>query len=285
MTARLRNQMRILQQGHIITQSFNQYLSTQDESGFVDPTNTRVMGIAVQLLARKPSGSRSGAFHPSGIHRCPREQVFSYLGVPSNERVNPGLQHVFNDGHWRHIRWQLALLQAGLLTDVEVGIRDKSLNLAGHLDGEYHDKYTFELKGVHPMQFQNYVREPKPEHLDQVELYFVMTGYDLGVLIAEDKGSNGWHEIVVRPEPNRRKRLLGLVNFLNDCLANRILPQPLDECRARKGSTYRDCQFAYHCLRSTFESAEAASKETTIDAALRVTVDIGKPVRVRKSST
>src|SRR4029077_9781312 len=105
-----------------------------------------------------------GAWHPSSIHRCPREQVFSFLGVPRQERANPGLQHVFNDGHWRHVRWQVALLQAKLLTDVEVSIHDKQQRIAGHLDGLKKNEYLFELKGIHTMQYKTILDAPKEEH-------------------------------------------------------------------------------------------------------------------------
>lgn len=283
MTARLRQQLALLKSGSIITQRFNIYLATVEEPGFIDPKDKKTLSLVTQLLLRRPHGHRSGAWHPSSLHTCPRAQVFSFLGVPAKVKINPGLQHVFNDGHWRHVRWQIALKQAGLVDEVEVGVTNRRYHMEGHLDALKTDEYTVELKGIHSMQYQYILSEPKPEHADQVEAYFVMTGYDTGVIIYEDKSSNNWHEHVVHPDKQRRRRIVQLIDRLNTHINQHTLPLPLDDCRARKGPIYRDCPYAYLCLRSSFASAEAAAQETTHEAALKVTVE-QRPVRVRNNS-
>jgi CRISPR/Cas system-associated exonuclease Cas4 (RecB family) len=283
MTARLRQQLALLKSGSIITQPFNIYLATVEEPGFVDPSDSKMLALVSKLLTRRPRGNRSGAWHPSSLHHCPRAQVFSFLGVPEKVKVNPGLQHVFNDGHWRHVRWQISLLQSGLADAVEIGTRSDAYNLVGHLDALKDDAYTIEIKGIHSMQYQYILAEPKPEHSDQVEAYFMTTGYDTGVIIYEDKSSNNWHEHVVHPDKHRRRRIVKLLDRLNTHINQQTLPQPLDDCRARKGPIYRDCPYAYLCLRSSFGSAEAAAQETTHEEALAVT--IGKrPIRVRNNA-
>ena len=280
MTARLRKQMALVQSGSIITQPFNVYLATVPEPAHIDVNDHKMMMRLTLLLTRKPSNNRSGAFHPSGIDRCPREQVFSFLGVPQKERINPGLQHVFSDGHWRHVRWQIALLQAGLVSHVEEGIKSTPLRLAGHIDALQRDEYLVELKGIHTMQFKYVLTEPKPEHSDQAELYLRMAGYDTMCIIYEDKASNNWHEHVVHPDKQRWLRLKRLVATLNAAIDNRRLPPMLDDCRVRKGAQFRDCPYAYVCHRADFESAEAAAQEATPEEALAVVVS-QRPVRLR----
>ena len=55
--------------------------------------------------------------------------MFQYIGVPVMSRGDSRLHSIFIDGTWRHIRWQMMLLEAGILTDIEVPFHDDELRL------------------------------------------------------------------------------------------------------------------------------------------------------------
>jgi hypothetical protein len=280
--------MQLIKSGTIITQRFNIYLATIEESGFIDSGDIEMLERVVKLLTRKPGGSRAGGWHPSQLHQCPRAQVFGFLGIPGRERINPGLQHVFNDGHWRHVRWQIALLQAGLLTEVEVPVHNKRERITGHLDGvNTKEMFTFELKGIHTMQFKHILDAPKAEHLLQVHGYFLATGFSTGVIVYEDKASNNWHEHVISTDATIMSMVRTIIEDLNAHIDQKTLPQVLDDCRAQKGPTYRDCAYSYLCLRSTWKSATQAAAQSTTEDALAVTVKLTprKRLRVRQTTT
>ena len=138
--------------------------------------------------------NRSASFSSSSRGQCLRKQVFGYLGVSSSGEVDPGLHAIFVDGTWRHLRWQMLLLTAGILTDIEVPFHRKDMRLRGSLDGENADeRWGFELKGTSDTQIVTGYKEPIPYHILQVHTYFVgKPELERFSLIYEDKKFQTW---------------------------------------------------------------------------------------------
>lgn len=204
--------------------------------------------------------NRSASFSSSSRGQCHRKQVFGYLGVPSTSEVEPGLHAIFIDGTWRHLRWQMLLLTAGILTDIEVPFHRSDLRLRGSLDGQNADEaWGFELKGTSDSEIVYGKKPPIPYHILQVHTYFLgKPELERFSLIYEDKRYQTWKEIVVERDP----KILGIVRdelvYLNWCIDQRKLPDVLEECRHGEGITFKKCQYRSICLGCDFDQAEAA---------------------------
>lgn len=207
------------------------------------------------VLTTKPR-VRSGSFSASSAGQCHRRQVLSYIGIDTGQVNGYQLQNIFEDGKWRHMRWQAIMLQSGLLDQAEVPLDWPKMRSKGSMDGqgtvpdnhpraEWRGKeFGFELKGVSPYVFNSYVQQGgKLEHKKQVHRYFLASGVDLFVILYEDKATQNWHEWVLEPDPVLLAEQQMELEALNTAVDNKILPPVLPECQQGKGTEYKACPY------------------------------------------
>lgn len=149
--------------------------------------------------ASQRNAQRSQRFGASSRGSCHRKQVYGYLGMRQAQWIDAHLQNIFNDGTWRHVRWQMMGLAAGVFTHVEFQYSLPDWRLGLSMDAiNYNEEWVFELKGTGSNI--NAMAKPEhipPHHLLQIHTYLFATGWDRAVYVAEAKQSNHWSEIVV----------------------------------------------------------------------------------------
>lgn len=237
------------------------YPHLQNNPETASMVNTTAMGKVLMSLAKPPEpGVRAGAFHPSQLYQCERAQVFGFIGVPGKEHHHsPELLNLFNDGKWRHIRWQITLLNARIITQVEVPVRVPKYRFFGSMDGlNEPERWMLELKGTSQFADIKTHNVALPAHVKQVHGYlFGAPDIEEAVILYEDKSSNQWHEIIVRRRKNVIREIEGILNALNEAVEHKHLPPILPECQRGEGA-YRQCQYGYLCKQVTYGEAEAA---------------------------
>lgn len=219
----------------------------------------------IAMLMSSPNSDRSARFGASGRGTCLRKQVFDYLGMPQLRRYDSTLQNLFNDGTWRHIRWQIMGIVAGVFANEhwnvpqgKFGTVDQAPVEVVHLLPQWHTKVScdgengdegwgFELKGTSWYGFVVKNGVP-PKHLFQVSTYFIATGYDTFVYVAEDKRSNDWKEIVLHPDKKLIQQTKDELNALTDSIEDQTLPRPLAPCRAGQGDDFKGCPYQHQCI-------------------------------------
>lgn len=215
--------------------------------------NDEDMALAVRLLeASKRNNIRHGRFGASSRGRCPRAQIYAFLGLPAGRIIDPKLQGIFNDGTFRHIRWQLALMKAGIATDVEVPFAVPSWRVSTSLDAE-NDQYPwmFELKGwgggKSIATLKNAENIPH-EHILQMNTCMWAVGWDTAIYVAESKGTNDWAEVVVKRDERIIDDIKWELDYLNECVEDKEVPPIKPDCRRKKGQEYKDCPYAANCI-------------------------------------
>ncbi len=165
----LKKHIKILKQNTQITPKLMGWLSRNDGIHTDDPA---IIEKVLAVLAPS-SGDRSGHFHPSQLYQCPRKQLFEFYGLEGSKSFSPTLQNLFNDGHFRHLRWQIMLLNAGILTDIEVKVTLDKYRLGGSMDGvNENEGWVFELKGT--SQFSTVQRSGvMAPHKKQIQAYLL----------------------------------------------------------------------------------------------------------------
>jgi hypothetical protein len=229
--------------GYLVTPRIDQWLVDHPEGIVVPP---ELMPVVERLLS-SPNSDRSARFGASGRGTCLRRQVFTFLGMPGLRTIDPVQANLFNDGTWRHIRWQLMGLLAGVFTDVEVTHALPQYNLRISTDGENVDEgFGFELKGSSVMR--KIMEEGIPDyHMLQIHTYFVATGFDTFVYVAEDKQRQTWIERIIKQDKVWMRRVKEELNALTDSVEDRQLPKILPACRAGKGEDFRECPYSATC--------------------------------------
>ncbi len=198
---------------------------------------------------------RSNSFSSSAAGTCMRRQMFNYIGIDTGGVNDPQLQNIFYDGTWRHLRWQAVLLQAGILTTIEYPLSWPEKQSVGTMDGigvvpDDHPnekwrglEFGFELKGMNTYGWQA-AKEVKEDHLNQVHRYFLSGGFDLFVVVYEDKNTQQWKEWVIEPDPVRLEEQRAELDALNDYANNKVLPPMLEPCTKGTGTDWKYCPFS-----------------------------------------
>jgi len=210
-------------------------------------TSPETLEKITNILMPKISKSRAGAFHPSQLYQCERAQVYGYHDAPTTREYNPQLQNLFNDGHFRHLRWQIMLLEAGLITDIEVPVYSTGYRLEGSMDGiNAEEKWMFELKGT--SQFKSVKSKgAMPAHIKQVHAYLLASGLDKAIVIYECKSTQEWIEIVIPRDENIINEIKEILESLNDAITNNYLPERLEGCENKTGTTFNSCSYSQIC--------------------------------------
>lgn len=207
--------------------------------------------LLLRLLMVPEEGSRAGAFHPSGLTRCKREQLFAYHDAPKADFTHGAqLQNIFNDGTWRHARWQLMLTKIGVLHSVEVPVELPELRLTGSMDGQGTDdqgEWFFELKGTSRPLNALEIEGPMDDHVIQVNAYLLASGLDQAVIAYESKSNNDWIEIAITPDHESTTFVTDVLEELNDHVDNGTLPAILPDCAQGQGEQFASCPFRTHC--------------------------------------
>lgn len=200
-------------------------------------------------LASKDNSKRSGRFGASARGTCQRRQIFAFLGMPVSSMMDSRLQNIFNDGTFRHIRWQLMGMKAGVFTDVEVRLGLPDWRLGISMDAiDDRVPYVFELKGtsMNISSMRHTENIPYP-HVLQTHTYMFATGWDLAIYLPESKSSQDWQEVHVRRDEKVIREVKRELNQLNGAVDDEILPTIQPECSKKKGD-YKQCPYARQCL-------------------------------------
>lgn len=234
----------------IVTRPINEWLLKHGDDAHSEAV-VRYIATQIGTQPRIRSGSYSGA--AAGM--CLRRQELAYAGVGGGV-IDPQLRNIFNDGKWRHLRWQAMLFDAGIITDGEYLVQWPDMFSRGSLDGrgevpmdhprkDWRGKeFGFELKGVSTFQFGEMAKGgPKPEHARQIHHYFVLGGFDLFSYVIEDKTTQSFKEFVIEPD---RKLMIEAENDIRElakATKTKKLHALLPECASRSGSTFTNCPF------------------------------------------
>jgi hypothetical protein len=236
----------------IVTPRLNQWLVQHGD----DAIPQWVVDIIAEELRKKPR-DRSGSFSASSSGRCLREQELQYVGAQPEGAIEPRLANIFDDGKWRHLRWQAMGLQVPFLERIEMSLRWKKKRGYGTIDGlgivpDDHPRniyrgleYGFELKGVNPFGYQKAVKQEadtKEEHKRQVARYFLMGGFDLFVTIYENKATQEWFEWVEWPDDKYLEEEQEELDQLNDAVEKKHMHDMLHQCKMHTG-LFHECQF------------------------------------------
>lgn len=234
------------------------WLSRHGDDPLLPNDGREGIGAAILRQLLEVPRDRSGSFSASSAGNCQRAQVFGYHAAES-EKPDVQLQSIFNDGKWRHLRWQAMLLQSQIIDEIEVPLFWKRMKQRGTMDGagivpddhpvtEWRgDEFGFELKGVNAFQFDALKKSgPKEAHLNQVARYFLLSGFERFSIVYENKSTQEPFEWVVsRDDPGMAERIdkqRAEVESLLEYAEDQELPPMLPECVAGKGA-WKTCGF------------------------------------------
>lgn len=230
-----------------VTPIIERFLLENPEGVIWDDAGFSLFREIVERSQGNDAAGRAGRFGASSRGTCMRRQMFSFLGMPAGRLLDPSVQNLFNDGKWRHLRWQMMLVQSGAATHAEWPATFPKYRMKCSMDAlNAEEQWLFELKG--DRYIARILGDGVPEaHMLQMHSMMLVTGWDDFVYVMEDKSTSEWREFRVKKDPDIMRRVRNEMEDLNEHVERRVLPDVLPACASKEGP-YRTCPYAAQCI-------------------------------------
>lgn len=198
---------------------------------------------------------RAGRLSPSALHTCERAQMLSYAG---NKGVFGEQSMVLMEmGTWSHLRWQVAGLSEGFLSQAEVIVMaaDIDTRIWGHMDGIVTDGSGFELKTTSENNYSWVrVKGPSHYHVHQIGVYMLLSGIDMFSLVYEARDSGEFFEVRLTTDDTDldaiKRRIDIMLTWADGYDERGEMPPVKPLCAEHKGKEYNSCPLRFICLPS-----------------------------------
>ncbi|MDP3990689.1 MAG: PD-(D/E)XK nuclease family protein [Candidatus Nealsonbacteria bacterium] len=184
-------------------------------------------------------------FYITDAGKCGRSIFFKFKNVP-REQMNARILRLFDHGDYIQMQILNSLFSLGIVRASEVQIPPQEL-ISGRADAIVtlnNELYVVDFKSMHSMIFNKLV-EPKPENINQIQLYLHYFKIPKGILLYVSKDTSDLKEFLVQYNPGLVKGLLKELVELNKKIEANIVPQTLDDFPRNWQCAY--CQFKDIC--------------------------------------
>lgn len=213
-----------------------------------------------------------GRFSPSDLGGCERAAAFRFLGVEARRRLDPDLELIFDDGNWRHLKWQAIFhdMEKVLgrsrfrVIHTEARVIFEDLYLDGSLDNVLYmkpvpdqpgNRWVLDIKGIRDAGFQQIVKrdEPIAKHVKQVVAYGRSIEVPRSLLWYENKDNQQTKAFVILDDEDTWREVEGWCTSVTSFMEQERVP-PMDPDCNRGTIAYERCPYASHCYGSMSET-------------------------------
>lgn len=168
-------------------------------------------------------------FYISQAGKCPRHIFFKFKNVPEKE-LEPHILRLFDHGDHMHQLIMSALTSTRDIHVVasEVKIPPQEL-VSGRADAVISDGsqlYVLDIKSMNSMIFRS-MEEPKPENVQQLQLYLYYFKISKGILLYVNKDNLQLKEYIFNYNPEEAEMLINGMTFLRKQIDDNIIPKRL----------------------------------------------------------
>lgn len=196
-----------------LTALIDEYLVKRDRPPYAS-RRLQSYEIDTRTMVRPP-----GRFSPSSLCGCQRQSALTFLGVGGRKKLDPDTELIFEDGHWRHHKWDYIFLDMEKVlgrkrfrvVSIEFEATFRNLFIRGHfdahiqifVDGEWID-YIVDFKGANNWTWETSYRRRQPvhEHTLQILAYMKAKKVDRGLLLYDSKERSKFYVFPVTYTPD-----------------------------------------------------------------------------------
>jgi len=202
----------------------------------------------------------AGRISPSGIGGCKRQAVFKFTGVPLKIKLDSRLELIFEDGNWRHHKWQALFhdMQRVLgrrhfrVVSIEARSVYPDLFIAGHLDAHLvieGEHYIIDIKGINSFGYKRVVLEtqaPMEHHTEQLIAYMKAKKVKRGIILYDNKDNQQYKCFRFNYSEEVWAKVVEWCDSVITSLENERLPPKHPDCNAGVFK-YEHCGWRYLC--------------------------------------
>ncbi len=189
-------------------------------------------------------------FYISDAGKCPRSVFFKFKNAPKEE-MEARILRVFDHGDYIHMLIMKSLfnLRGIHVVSSEVDIPPKKI-IGGRADAIISDGkqlYVVDIKSMNSMIFRS-METPKPENIDQLQLYLHFFKIKKGILLYVSKDTQDLKEFIINYDAKRAKRLFQELSEIKVKLDANVIPSRLVDWPQNWQCRY--CQYREICHRA-----------------------------------
>ncbi|MDD3399800.1 MAG: PD-(D/E)XK nuclease family protein [Candidatus Paceibacterota bacterium] len=186
-------------------------------------------------------------FYVTDAGKCGRAVFFKFKNAPRKE-MQANILRLFDHGDHVH-----QLIMKPLLSMREVHVVASEVNIppqeiiSGRSDAiisDGRDLYVLDIKSMNSMIFDR-LKEPKPENIDQLQLYLYYFRVPRGILLYVNKNTLELKEFVIDRDENRALSLVRSLEEVKKDIDANLIPDRLQDYPSNWQCRY--CQFRSLC--------------------------------------
>ena len=182
-------------------------------------------------------------FYITDAGKCPRSVYFQFKKVPKKP-MDARVLRVFDHGDYTHLRIISTLFSLGLVKATEISIPNQEI-IHGRADvivNIENEPHVVEIKSINGYSFDK-LEAAEPDHVKQIQLYLHYFKIKKGIIIYENKNTQGLKEFSVEYDENLVRELLEKFHILLAQINNNIVP-PIPDIEEWK---CRYCPYSEEC--------------------------------------
>jgi CRISPR/Cas system-associated exonuclease Cas4 (RecB family) len=234
-----------------------------------DKSSNRLESYHVPLKVRpRPPGRLS----PSKLCGCERQAAFVFVGMPGQSKIIPDQEAIFDDGNWRHHKWQATFYDMEKVlgkkkfsvVSIEEAVEIPELYIAGSLDACVRINqvpWIVDFKGINQWGFDRVFREKKPldTHVLQLLAYMRAKKVRKGMIFYEEKNSLRYKVFSVQFTPRQWQKVKRWSSDVIEQLEERRVPPKSLDC-SQGNFLYDRCPFSRWCWNRGISEEDVHSK-------------------------
>jgi len=198
-------------------------------------------------------------FYISQAGKCSRAIFFKFKNVPEKE-LEPNILRLFDHGDHMHQLIMGALTSTRdihvVASEVKIPPQELISGRADAIISDGKDLYVLDIKSMNSMIFRG-LEEPKPENIQQIQLYLYYFQISKGILLYVNKDNLELKEFIFDYNKTEAESLVKGLDFLKDRIDSDIVPNRLADYPDNWQCRY--CQYKEIC--STGSQSEMSWKE------------------------
>lgn len=240
------------QEGEPLSEAIEMYLVKRAKS------KRRVREHVISMVDRPRPGGR---LSPSAIGGCKRQAALSFLGVQGKRNTDTELELIFEDGNWRHHKWQALMLDMQKVlgrkhfrvVSFEGRAVYEGLYIAGHLDVHVVIKgvhYIIDIKGINSFGFKRVClqdRKPMDHHLDQLIAYMKAKNVRRGIILYDNKDNQQYKPFLFQFDKAIWREVVTWCESVVTSMENKRLPAKHPDCHNGQFK-YGRCVYKHLCF-------------------------------------
>ncbi len=168
-------------------------------------------------------------FYISQAGKCPRHIFFKFKNVPEKE-LEPHILRLFEHGNHMHQLIMSALTSTRdvhvVASEVEIPPQELVSGRADAVISDGNQLYVLDIKSMNSMIFRS-MEEPKPENVQQLQLYLYYFKISKGILLYVNKDNLQLKEYIFNYNSEEVKMLIDEMTLLRKQIDTNIIPKRL----------------------------------------------------------